>query len=264
MITGASSGIGEACARRLVRHGYQVYGASRRFVDGEADGFITLRMDVSDDASVEECVGRVLAAEVGIDAVVNCAGVGLAGAVEATTLQEARALFETNFFGAVRVSKAVLPRMRERRSGLIVNMSSIGGMISIPFQAFYSASKFALEGLSEALRIEVLPFGVRVVLVEPGDVNTSFTSNRQTAGEALRGDEYDELFCRAMAIGERNEAAGIAPERIALLVENIIERPRPKLRYSIGPAFERCAPVLKHALPQRLSEWMTLKYFDLL
>jgi NAD(P)-dependent dehydrogenase (short-subunit alcohol dehydrogenase family) len=189
LVTGASSGIGKACAERLFARGCRVYGTSRQAPRALAqvrtsDLAPMLRMiplDVTSDASVDAAVGVVVACEGRIDAVVNNAGFGVAGAAELTTIEEAREQFETNFFGTVRVCRAVLPVMRQQGSGRILNVSSIAGRIGIPFQAFYSASKFAIEGFSEALRMEVAPFGVKVVLIEPGDFRTGFTAARRLA-----------------------------------------------------------------------------------
>ena len=189
LVTGASSGIGLACADLLARRGFRVYGASRTATEPER-AFPSLRMDVDDDVSVAEGVARVLEREGRIDAAVNCAGFGIAGA---------KRQFETNFFGVLRVCRAVLPAMRERRAGTIVNVSSIAGLVPLPFQGFYSASKFALEGMSEALRMEVRPFGIRVVLVEPGDCRTHFTANRRpAAGADCSGSAYRPWFSAAM------------------------------------------------------------------
>jgi NAD(P)-dependent dehydrogenase (short-subunit alcohol dehydrogenase family) len=189
LVTGASSGIGKACAERLFARGCRVYGTSRQAPRALAEARMSdlapmLRMiplDVTSDASVDAAVGVVVACEGRIDAVVNNAGFGVAGAAELTTIEEAREQFETNFFGTVRVCRAVLPVMRQQGSGRILNVSSIAGRIGIPFQAFYSASKFAIEGFSEALRMEVAPFGVKVVLIEPGDFRTGFTAARRLA-----------------------------------------------------------------------------------
>lgn len=263
LITGASSGIGEACAGLLQRRGYRVYGASRRLRPESSGPFEAIQLDVNDDDSVNACVRQIVGKESRIDVVVNCAGFGIAGAVEDTSVEEAKAQFETNFFGVVRVCKAVLPEMRNQRAGLIINISSLGGMIAVPFQAFYSASKFALEGLTEALRLEVLPFGVRVVLVEPGDFNTPFSANRQFAAASQQETAYRDLFQKALRVSERNESNAPSAAAVARLVERIIESPSPRLRYSVGPLFERLTPLLKLVLPSRLTDWLTLNYFDL-
>lgn len=264
LITGATSGIGEICAKHLHGLGYRVYGAGRRFQDKKSTGFEAVRMDVAEDDSVTEGVRRIIEKEGRIDVVLNCAGYGLAGSIEDTSIEEVRALFETNFFGVIRVCKAALPAMRQQQSGLIINVSSIGGLISLPFQAFYSASKFALEGMTEALRLEVQHFGIRVVLIEPGDFKTQFTGNRQQAIESRRRTVYQDRFRRALSINERDESKGHDPIIIAYLVERIIKSTSPKLRYSIGPVFERMSPKLKMILPDQLTEWLTLKYFGLL
>ena len=187
LVTGASSGIGKACAELLFARGCRVYGTSRQapraLVEARTSDLAPLLrmipLDVTSDDSVDAAVGVVLACEGRLDAVVNNAGFGVAGAAELTTIEEAREQFETNFFGTVRVCRAVLPVMRQQGSGRILNISSIAGRIGIPFQAFYSASKFAIEGFSEALRMEVAPFGVKVVLIEPGDFRTGFTAARK-------------------------------------------------------------------------------------
>ena len=264
LITGATSGIGEMCAKHLHGLGYKVYGAGRRFQDKKSTGFEAVRMDVAQDDSVNEGVRQIIEREGRIDVILNCAGYGLAGSVEDTSIEEARTLFETNFFGIFRVCKAALPAMRQQQAGLIINISSIGGLISLPFQAFYSASKFALEGMTEALRLEVRPFGIRVVLIEPGDFNTQFTANRRRAIESRRSTVYQDRFYRALSVNERGESKGHAPIAIAYLIERIIKNPSPKLRYSVGPVFERMSPTLKRILPDQLTEWLTLKYFGLL
>lgn len=240
-----------------------MYRASRSLQNDMAGPSGNISMDVDDEASVRQAISRVIKKEGRIDVVVNCAGFGIAGAVEDTSIEEAKAQFETNFFGVLRVCQAVLPNMRERGSGLIINISSIAGLISVPFQGFYSASKFALEGLTEALRLEVAPFGIRVVLVEPGDFQTRFSANRRKVARSENSSAYRERLAKALSISEKDESKGHHPVAIARLIERIIRKPSPKLRYSIGPLFERLTPTLKNVLPYRLTEWLTMKYFDL-
>src|SRR4051795_12235437 len=175
LVTGASSGIGEAAARELVDAGFTVYGTNRKAVAGEQrDGVTFLPLDVTDDASVAIAVGDVLARSGRIDVLVNNAGFGVAGAAEESSVEQARALFETNVFGLMRVTRAVLPVMRAQGSGRIINVSSIVGLIPVPFMALYASSKHALEGYSESLDHEVREHGVRVLLVEPGFTKTAF------------------------------------------------------------------------------------------
>ncbi len=263
LITGASSGIGKVCADHLHRRGYKVYGASRSLRPDSLE-YAAIQMDVNDDASVVDGVRQIMDRESRIDVVVNCAGFGIAGSVEDTSIAEAKAQFETNFFGVLRVCKEVLAIMRPQGSGLIINISSIAGLVSLPFQPFYSAGKFALEGMTEALRMEVLPFGVRVVLVEPGDFRTQFAANRKLTGESQNNSAYRERFGKALAVFEKEENNGADPLAIARLIERLIENPSPSLRYSVGPVGERIAPLLKQILPHKLYERLFMKHYDVL
>ena len=177
LITGASSGIGKATANLLVQQGYTVYGTSRKASES-TNGVRMLTMDVTQPASIQQAVEQILSEQGRIDILINNAGLGISGALELETDEEIGKQMDTNFMGVVRMCKAVIPIMRKERKGFIINISSIGGLIAVPFQGFYSASKFAVEGYSEALQHEVRPFGIRVCLVEPGDFYTNFTANR--------------------------------------------------------------------------------------
>jgi NAD(P)-dependent dehydrogenase (short-subunit alcohol dehydrogenase family) len=258
LVTGASSGIGACCAESLARRGYRVYGASRR--DIAAPGITPLAMDVTEDLSVSRAVGTILAREGRLDVLVNNAGFGVAGAVEETSMEEAMAQFSVNFFGALRVSRAVLPVLR-RQGGYIVNIGSIGGLIAIPYQGLYSASKFALEGLSESLRLEVSPFGIHVVLIEPGDHRTSFTQNRRRTQGSDRGSVYRQRCERAIGRAASDELGGPAPDGIARLVLRIINDPRPRLRYTVGPFSQRAAVWLKRMMPYTVFESVIEAYY---
>jgi len=259
LITGASSGIGAACARHLASLGHRVYGTSRRAPEpGDAepngDGIAMIRMDVTDEASVQRGVAHVVEREGRLDVLLNGAGDGIAGAVEDTTMDEARAQLDTNFFGALATCRAVLPVMRAQGDGLIVNVSSIGGGIGLPFQALYSASKFALEGMTEALRIEARPYGVRVVLVEPGDMRTGFTENRRLTAANTEGSPYYAACQRAVEVMAHDEMNGASPELVARLMVRIMASRSPRLRYMVGPIMEQVAWHLKHLLPGRVFE----------
>jgi NAD(P)-dependent dehydrogenase (short-subunit alcohol dehydrogenase family) len=264
LITGASSGIGKVCARHLAERGYRVYGTSREITgdDPVEDGSVRmLRMDVNDDRSVASGIDRVLQDEGRLDVVVNNAGFGIAGAIEDTSIEEAKALFETNLFGLLRVCRAVLPKMRRQGSGTIVNISSLAGRIGLPYQGLYSATKFAVEGLTEALRMEVKPFGIKVVLIEPGDFRTGFTANRVHTAASKEDSAYQERFQRTLKVAESDEEKGSSPERIARLLHRILQKPSPKVRYSTGEASQRAAAILKGILPSKLFEWGLMKYY---
>jgi NAD(P)-dependent dehydrogenase (short-subunit alcohol dehydrogenase family) len=251
LITGASAGIGWACAEALQAGGWAVTGASRR---GTAPAGCTgLAMDVDDDESVRAGVAAALARHDRIDAVVAAAGWGLAGAVEQCSVAEAKAQLETNFWGSVRVVQQVLPAMRAHGGGRIVLLSSIGGLIGIPFQAFYSASKFALEGFGESLAYEVAPFGIQVTLVEPGNVRTDFTASRRTSATAT-GPLYGAAFTKALGIMEHDEVNGAPAADVATAVRRVLESPRPPRRVSAGKPSERVGLLAKRLLPFRLFE----------
>jgi NAD(P)-dependent dehydrogenase (short-subunit alcohol dehydrogenase family) len=248
LVTGASAGIGWATAEKLAAGGWTVVAASRR---GTAPaGCEGLVMDVDEDASVQEGVRRVLQEKGSIDALVTCAGWGVAGAVETTPMAEAKAQVETNFWGSVRAVQAVLPAMRARRGGRVVLLSSVGGVIGVPFQAFYRASKFALEGFGEALAYEVAPFGVKVTLVEPGNVRTEFTDRRKVAGAGA----YGEVQAKAIAKMERDERNGVAAPKVAAAIAKVVSSPRPPRRVSVGKASERVGLLAKRVMPFRAFE----------
>lgn len=261
LVTGASSGIGAACAEHLARHGYRVYGASRSAVAAAEAGVLPLRVDVADDESVASGFASVMAREGRLDALVNSAGMGLAGAIELTSPSEARAQFEANFFGVLRTCRAAIPRMRTQRTGAIVNIGSIAGQLAVPYQGLYSASKFALEGFTEALRLEVKRFGIRVVLVEPGDHRTGFTAHRVMTAESAGDTPYREASQRAVDRMRRDEQQGPGPERIALLVHRVLCCRNPRLRYTTGPVSQRAAVWLKRLAPNRLTERVMADYY---
>jgi NAD(P)-dependent dehydrogenase (short-subunit alcohol dehydrogenase family) len=210
-------------------------------------------MDVDHDDSVSHAFDQVHADHVELDAVLACAGWGLAGAAEQTSIEDAMGQFNTNFWGAVRVVNASLPGMRERGGGRIVLMSSIGGILGIPYQAFYSASKFALEGYAESLAYEVAPFNIHVTLVEPGNFKTDFTGARRKI-EVVGVDPYRAACEKAIAIMERDEIKGANPADVAKVVENILRSTNPPRRVSVGKFDERMGIMGKRLLPFRIFE----------
>ena len=263
LITGTSSGIGQACARRLAARGWRVFGTQRAEPSGApVDGVELISMDVDDDASVAAGVARVVERTGRLDAVVNNAGYAAAGAVEDTTIEEAKAQFETNFFGVLRVCRAVLPIFRSQRDGYLVNISSLAGTFGMPYAGMYSASKHAIEGLSESLRFEVKRFGIKVVMIEPGDFNTGMTQRRRVAAESAINPAYREAFARALDKQNRDETTAPTPESIAILLERILNDPRPKLRYPIGMASQTMVGPLRRFLPQRAFEWLGFKLLE--
>lgn len=267
LITGTSSGIGKACADYLAIRGYRVYGTSRKAPFPPSPPlprhWISLQMDVTQDDSVQRAINFIIQETGRLDVLVNNAGFGIAGAIEDTSIEEAKSQMETNFFGVLRVCRAVLPIMRAQKEGLIVNIGSLGGIIALPFQGLYSASKFALEGLTEALRLEVKPFGIRVTLIEPGNFRTCFTDNRVRVAAWKSESAYASNAERALQIMEEDERRGKDPEGVAILLERILCSSNLAPRYKVGPAFEQLAAFLKGILPGRLFEWALAKYYRL-
>jgi NAD(P)-dependent dehydrogenase (short-subunit alcohol dehydrogenase family) len=211
-------------------------------------------MDVDLDASVASGVEAVLSDRGRLDAVVACAGWGLAGAAEQTPLADAKDQMETNFWGTVRVVHQALPAMRRQGRGRIILMSSIGGIIGIPFQSFYSASKFALEGYGEALSWEVAPFGIHVTLVEPGNVRTEFTQSRREVRVPGDDDAYRKATAKAVGTMAADEADGVPPDDVAAVVQRVLGARRPPRRVSVGSLDERIGIMGKRLMPYRLFE----------
>jgi NAD(P)-dependent dehydrogenase (short-subunit alcohol dehydrogenase family) len=246
LVTGASSGIGEAAAHALLGEGFTVYGTSRRAVAGEErGGVVFLPLDVTDDQSVAGSVREVLGRSGRIDVLVNNAGLGIAGAAEESSIEQARALFDTNLFGSIRMTRNVLPKMREQGSGRIINISSVLGLVPAPFGALYSATKHAIEGYSESLDHEVREHGVRVLLVEPAYTRTSFDSNAIPADEPLpvyarRREVFDALIAAAIKGGDK-------PSVVAEAIVAAATDSRPKLRYQAGPLARRVAKLRRYA-----------------
>lgn len=261
LITGASSGNGRAIARLLGQRGFQVFGTSRNPSAFEAMSQVeVLPLDVRLDESVKGCVDAVLKRAGRIEILVNNAGYVLGGAIEEATLEQAKAQFETNFFGIVQLVKVVLPIMRRQGNGQIINISSAAGLASLPFVGFYSASKFALEGYTEALRHEVKPFHIRVSLVEPGFIKTNLLSNTQYGNDQI--SEYDSWRQRASEAARQYMERAPEPTMVAECVLRVIESKSPRLRYTVGKEAGRISR-LRRFLPESLFEKGTRSFFHL-
>lgn len=236
VITGVSSGIGRETALYLAKRGYTVYGGARRvekLKELDRQGAKTSVLDVTDENSVTDFVDNVLKNEGRIDVLINNAGYGEFGAVEDVAIENAKKQLDVNLFGLARITKLVLPAMRKQRSGKIINISSIGGKLATPMGAWYHASKFAVEGLSDSLRLEVKQFGIDVIVVEPGGIATEWGSiAASTAVEASGNSAYRKFTDTVQAFGANGSAPG--PVVIAELIGKIIEKKHPKARYSKG------------------------------
>lgn len=256
LVTGASSGIGEATARKLASLGYTVYAAARRVERMEGltdDGIRVLPLDVTDEQSMSTCIDTVLAETGRIDVLVNNAGYGSYGALEDVPLEEARQQFEVNVFGLARMTQLVLPTMRAQASGTIVNISSIGGKIYAPLGSWYHATKFAVEGLSDSLRLEVRPFGIDVVIIEPGAIRTEWNSISRDSLMAVSGETaYAALAASAGAALAEADApgSGSSPWVVAEAIGRAVRARRPKIRYAVGSR-ARAAVISRRLLPDR-------------
>jgi NAD(P)-dependent dehydrogenase (short-subunit alcohol dehydrogenase family) len=261
LVTGSSSGIGRACCDRLANGGRRVYGASRKA--GESAPWTYVAMDVTDDASVERAIAEVLRCEGRIDALVHCSGVSLAGSFEDTTIEEAKRQFETNFFGAIRVMRAVLPVMRKQGRGKILVIGSIGGLIGLPYIGYYSASKFALDGLVEALRMEVAPFGIEATVVHPGDFNTAISANQVLCGRSGADSPYHAVCHRTIEIYDAAVRRARPADVVARRIERLLARRRLPVRSVLGTPSEVLGVWLKSALPSRGFEYLFRKSYKL-
>lgn len=252
LITGVSSGFGKEIASLLAKAGHSVYGTVRR--KNATDPLVKeLPMDLTNLESISSAVRTVVQNEGGIDVLINNAGMHTGGAIETLPLETVRLQMQTNFLGLVQLTQEVLPFMRKQRAGTIINISSIGGLMGLPYQGIYSAGKFAIEGFSEALRMEVKQFNIKVVVINPGDFHTNNTANRKDflspTGES---DPYGVQFSETLAIIENDESKGWAPEILAKKIVRIVACKNPGYRYIIASPDQKLAVLLKRILPERL------------
>jgi NAD(P)-dependent dehydrogenase (short-subunit alcohol dehydrogenase family) len=249
LITGISSGFGKHTSALLARKGYTVYGTYRK--PCEHDPLVhALQMDVTDLNSVERGINQILEKEGRIDVLINNAGAHTGGAIEVIPYENIRLQMETNFMGMLYTIRTVLPSMRKQHNGTIVNISSLGGLMGLPFQGIYSSCKFAVEGLSEALRMELREFNIRVVVVNPGDFHTSNTANRKKTFRSEQVDAYEGQFTKTLCILENDENTGGNPEILARKMFRILEKKRPAYRYVVASFDQKLARFLKRVIPE--------------
>lgn len=262
LITGVSSGIGRAIAGLLSQRGFRVFGTARGKVEpkGPLEEVELVSLEVRNADSIASCVGTVLSRAGRIDALVNNAGYTLIGSLEETTIEEAKQLFETNFFGVLRMTQAVLPFMRGQRSGRIVNIGSVVGFVPAPFQGIYCASKHALEGYSESLDHEVRQFGIRVSVIEPGFTRTSIAQNSRVASHPL--EAYGESRNRVLNATQENIAKGGTALGVAEVVRKALTSQSPRSRYTVGREAKFVSRLRKFG-PSKLFEWGLRRQFQL-
>ncbi|MDY4377788.1 oxidoreductase [Pectobacterium brasiliense] len=246
LVTGASSGIGEASAIKLLAAGYTVYGTSRRSSLAGKHPFPLLTLDVTDDASVGAAIEELLRLEGRIDVLVNNAGFGIApAAAEESSVEQTQRIFDTNFFGIARVTRAVIPHMRRQGSGRIINIGSILGIVPLPYAAFYAASKHAVEGYTGALDHELRTQGIRVSVIEPAYIKTSFENNNIEPDAKL--GEYDQIRAKLAKVVGKAMAEAESPEVVADVVVKVAQTSRPKVHYTAGTLAAKLKFILRFA-----------------
>lgn len=262
LVTGASSGIGKAVALELVRHQFTVYGASRNVISGEIiDGVVQLQMNVNSEESVIKGIEFIYQREHRLDVVVNNAGLGIIGAVESISNNEAKEIFDTNVFGVLNVCRHAIPLLKKQKRSYVFNITSIAGLMGLPFRGIYSASKYAVEGLSESLSQEVKDFGIKVVIIEPGDFNTNINNSRKKA--QVTPKEYLELENKVLTQVNREVANAPDPVLIGRKIVAIMKKRYPRLRYKVATPFQKISVLIRDIIPDRWFEYLVMKYYKI-
>lgn len=266
LVTGASSGIGKSCAEYLKDFGFHVYGTSRKNInnriEGENGGFLQMvSLDVTNENSIKNAVDYIVKEEKTLNILINCAGYGIAASVEDTSPDDAYKQFDTNFFGALRMIRGVLPIMRSNKKGLIIIIGSVAGLIAVPYQSMYSASKYALEGMLESLRMETKQFGIQASIVEPGDTKTGFTSARIYTDESKQEDSpYHDRCFKAVHSMEVSEQSGVSPSDVVKVIVKIMQSKNPPIRKAVGFQYKLLVG-LRKLIPQKLGEKVISKLY---
>lgn len=262
LITGGSSGIGKAVGEFLHHKGFTVYGTSRNPERITTSIFSLVQLDVRNFESIQKAVAEIITKTGRLDVVINNAGVGITGPLEEIPTEEIKNNFETNFFGPIEVMKAVLPQMRSQKTGLIINITSIAGYMGLPYRSVYSASKGALELITEALRMEVKSFGIQITNVAPGDFATNIAAGRFHA-PLIKGSAYEETYGRTLAMMDDHVNQGSNPNEMANAIFAIIQNPKPNGHYKVGSFLQKFSIVLKRILPDKQYEKMLMKHYKL-
>lgn len=262
LITGASSGIGKSIGDFLHDKGFKVYGTSRNPDNYPKSKFTLLALDVRNPQTIKQAIDKILLESKKLDIVINNAGVGITGPLEEIPMSEIKNNFETNFFGPIEVIKSVLPQMREQKSGLIINITSIAGYMGLPFRSIYSASKGALELISESLNMEVKPFGINIVCVAPGDFATNIASGRFHA-PIIEGSDYEKQYSNNLKMMNNHVDSGGNPIEMAEAIFRIINNSNPRIHYKVGAFMQKFSIVLKRILPDKVYEKILMKHYEI-
>ena len=262
LITGASSGIGKAAAEFLSAKGFRVYGTGRNPKNNENNGYSLLPLDVTKPETISLAINLILEKEGRLDVLVNNAGMGITGPIEDTPTSEMRKVFETNFFGAIDVMKAVLPQMRKQQSGTIINVTSIAGYMGLPYRGVYSATKGALDLVSESIRMEVKAFGIQIATIAPGDVATNIAAGRYHT-PVFDNSAYKEKYQLNLDLMDSHVDSGMNPIKMAEKIYYIINLKQPKVHYRVGAFMEKFSILLKKILPSTRYEKLLMNHYKL-
>ena len=262
LITGASSGIGLSTANFLLEKGFVVYGTSRSAKNAANYNFNLVALDVLNVKTIDDVVSFIIQKEGKLDVLVNNAGMGITGPIEDTPTDEMRKVFDTNLFGAIDVMKVVLPQMRKQQSGTIINVTSIAGYMGLPYRGMYSASKGALELVTESVRMEVKNFGINVVNVAPGDFATNIAAGRYHT-PVFENSAYKKVYKENLALMDAHVTSGMDPIEMAKAVFKVINTQKPKGHYKVGGFMEKFSIVLKRILPDKMYEKLLMNHYKL-
>jgi short-subunit dehydrogenase len=262
LITGGSSGIGKSIGEFLSKKGYTVYGTSRNPNNYEQSKFPILALDVTKKDSILSCVQNIIKKENRIDVLINNAGAGITGPIEEIPDAEIKKNFETNFFGPINVIKATLPQMRKQNSGLIINITSIAGYMGLPYRGIYSASKGALELITEAFRMEIKDFNIRMANLAPGDFATNIAVGRYHS-PVKEGSPYSQKYGEVLNAINEDVNKGGDPNKVAEMILKIIETNNPKSHYKVGEFMQKFSIVLKRILPDKVYEKLLINHYKL-
>jgi len=262
LITGGSSGIGKSVGEFLTQKGFIVYGTSRNPSTIKKHPFKLLALDVNNTETISKAVTKIIKNEGKLDILINNAGMGITGPIEETPTDAMRKVFDTNFFGAIDVIKAVLPQMRKQKSGLIINVTSIAGYMGLPFRGIYSATKGALEITTEAIRMEVKSFGIEVTNVAPGDFATNIASGRYHT-PVFENSPYKKIYQENLDLMDAHVSKGSNPIEMAKAIYKIINTKKPKVHYRVGDFMQKFSIVLKKILPDTIYEKLLMNHYKL-
>lgn len=262
LITGGSSGIGKAIGEYLYSKQFIVYGTSRNLEKNKDSIFPLVSLDVRNTESIQKAIQYIVEKEQRLDILINNAGVGITGPIEEIPQQEIINNFQTNLFGPIEVIKAVLPTMRNQNKGLIINITSIAGYMGLPYRGIYSASKGALELVTEALRMETKQFGVQITNVAPGDFATNIAAGRYHA-PVIEGSAYQKVYSKVLKTMNDHVDSGGNPQQMAKAIYQIIETEKPKIHYKVGAFMQKFSIILKRVLPDKMYEKMLMNHYKL-